>query len=242
MSVKQKRATLGVVGLVFVATIVLGSSGVFSSAAPVGPPDQDVVDALLRVSLSPESLTAAGVADSDVEDVVSGVSGYLSSNPSVIESADARYFAAKTAADRLIRLVRSGLASSAEVSACREARAELESAETARANTLDAVFAAGVSSLTETQQGTLSRLRTNKASWNMPLELLVVDRTQAEWVRLRAALANERISAKHDEDPDATDQSHLATVRADASVSAASTHLATSLGDVTTAWERAVAE
>jgi hypothetical protein len=74
------------------------------------------------------------------------------------------------------------------------------------------------------------------------LQYLVKARSEADWVALRDALDNERVSLKLGEDPDQASQALLATVRADPAIAAAKTNLDTKLGAVTAAWEAAAVQ
>ncbi|MEW6747138.1 MAG: hypothetical protein AB1486_30755 [Planctomycetota bacterium] len=241
MSRRQRRGVyLVIVGMFALTGVILLWRGVLVRAA-AGGGGPSLESMLYRVGLSPEELTAAGVSEAAVGAVVAGVGGYLLDHPTALAQADQDCFSAKNDADRLGALVRSGLASPSEVTACSQALADLASAESARQAVLDALFAAGTAELSSTQQQTLARLRVNGAAWELPLEFLVVTRAEAEWVRLRAALANERIAAKNYEDPDAGDQAYLSSRRAEDAVAAAITGLETNLAGVRAAWEDAIA-
>lgn len=219
-----------------------GELGERSEPGEPPPLDPELATALYRVGLQPENLAAAGVSATLADDVVAGVKVWLAQNPAGLPQTDERYFQAVTSRDALVRKVRSGLASTQEIVEGQDASGEFDAAEGARKQVLEALFTAGTVVLSTDQVAALSRIRVNQAAWNVPLQYLVVDRTQEEWVHVRAALANERISAKDGEDPDAEDQSYLAEVRADSAVAAAKTSLDTNLGAVKSAWEAAAAK
>jgi hypothetical protein len=203
--------------------------------------DPELATALYRVGLQPENLTAGGVTVELVDDVVIGVKTWVAQSLADLTQADEAYFLTISNRNRLIRLVRSGLATPEEIVACQQAIADFDAADAARKALLDQVFSAGSAALTQEVIAALARVRVNQAVWNVPLEYLVVDRRQEEWVRVRSALANERISAKYGEAPDADDQTYLATARSDATVAAAKANLDTNLGAVRAAWEQAAA-
>jgi hypothetical protein len=194
---------------------------------------------LIRAGLAPENLAAAGVSSALADDVVIAVETWLGQNASTLSNSDARCFAAVTDRDALVRKVRSGLASGQEVADCPAACSEHDAAIAERTQILDTIRAAGCDVVTVEIENRLARLRVNAAAWNIPPEYLVTDRTQEEWVALRAALANERISAKYGEDPDPADQVLLATVRAEQEVATAKVNLDTNLAAVKAAWEEA---
>ncbi len=85
------------------------------------------------------------------------------------------------------------------------------------------------------QRETLTAIRAN-AHWKLPTEFLVVERTEAEWVELRAALANERIAARNEEAPNEQRQALLGTARANPAVAAAKTALDANLATVKQSW------
>jgi hypothetical protein len=203
--------------------------------------DPELATALYRVGLQPERLAAAGVEAAITDDLVVNVKTWLAEHPADLSQADDALFQATKTRDELVRKVRSGLASPDEIEACSNAAAAYISANAARTAKLEAIFNAGTQMLTSEQAILLNRLQTNAQAWNIPLEYLVLERTQEEWVRTRAALANEKISAKYGEDPDDEDQAHLATVRALNEVVAAKVSLDTNLGTITDAWEEAAA-
>jgi hypothetical protein len=81
-------------------------------------------------------------------------------------------------------------------------------------------------------------LRTN-AAHELPVEFLVKERSEAEWVAIRKALNNERICAKYGDDPDPAKQAALSTWKSDAAVAAAKSACTTGLASVQDAWNAA---
>ena len=212
-----------------------------NAAGPGGPPPSEVElsDALWRAGLDPESLTAAGVSGTAVSKVVSNVSAHLAAHPDDCASADAAYAAARGEEDELRRSIQSGLASDEEVAAYPAAKAALELAEASRSAAVQAIFDAGVAELTDAQSTGLSNIRAN-SSWRLPKQYLCVNRTQEEWVDLREALANPRISADYEEDPHPDCVAMVGSCDADASVAAASVDLSTKLSANQATWDAAV--
>ena len=86
----------------------------------------------------------------------------------------------------------------------------------------------------------MSRPFNANSSWELPTEYLAENRTEAEWVALRDALAVERINANHGEPFPSSVQSYLSTIRAGSKVSTAKVNLDTYLASVQTAWNAAV--
>ena len=203
--------------------------------------DPELATALYRVGLQPERLAAAGVAAAVTDDLVVSVKSWLAGHLTALADADVRYLTAMTNRDELVRRVVSGLAKPEEVAACQAAKAEFAGANADREELLTTLFNAGTYGLPQEQIGRLMRLHVNRIAWELPFEYCVVDRTQQEWVDLRDALANERISAKLGEEADGELQALLATVRANSDVATAKVNLDTALGAVKAAWEAAAA-
>ncbi len=209
-----------------------------ASNEPPVPPPHDFKVTLLRAGLSPEALAAAGVSSGSISSALSAAAQSLAGSPDALVTADAAYATARVNSDRLERLIQSGKGHEQEVAAYQAAKTTLATAETERQAVLDGIFAAATANLSSAQRTALTNLRAN-ASWNLPKEFLVVNRDQAEWVRLRDALANEKISHKLGDEADAGAQTQLANWRANSSVAAARTALDTNLPQIRTNWNAA---
>ena len=246
MSLAKKRRWMwgSIVAAIGVVIGVLALKGPETHAGPTTPFVDEVVlkDALTRVKLTPEHLAASQVATGEVSGVVADVETHLAVTLLDLPSADQEYGLAKADCDRLRRKVRSGLATNEEITACQAAIQRLDTAESDLDVVLDAILEAGIADLSAAQKAALRTLRSNRSTWNMPLEFMTVDRTEPEWVRLREALANERICAESGEDPDADEQAHLASCRAEQDVAAAKVHMDTHLSAIQSAWDSAVEE
>ncbi len=205
------------------------------------PSGAQVAHGLLRAGLDPEALTAAGLSAGAVTTLISDAYGHLVDSPGVIDLADAAYAQAKPECDRLERLVRSGRANPEEINACVAARMAVTLAESQRESLLGDMFSAGTWGLSEAQRSTLAAIRSN-SNWDLPTEFLVVDHTEAEWVQLREALANERIAAKLGEDPDPGAQAILAQFRSNPLVAVARANLDANLDVVSSAWDQALVD
>jgi hypothetical protein len=217
--------------------------------APVAPAkkkpptlDSNLVTALFRAGLQPESLAAAGVSAESTTTLVGNVKTWLAQNASMLSAADTRLGSAVPAKEALWRKVQSGLGSHDDVTSLDAAVTEFNAALAGQASTVSAMFDAGTASLSSQTKATLALERTSQLAWGLPMQYLVKDRSQADWVALRDALDNERVSAKLGEDPDQAMQALLATVRADSAIATAKTSLDTKLGAVTAAWEAAAVQ
>jgi len=236
--ISSRGASLIAMLLVFVP-VCLGAAW-FAMRAPTSAaaPNTDVRAALLRAGLGAEALAAAGLSEQEASTMVGAFSSAMASQPGALEHADGDYAAARVAKDQLQRKVRSGLATPQDVADLAAAKAALASAEATRQHVLDGWFAVATQGLADTKVTRLSQIQAN-ADWKLPVEFLVEGRDQAEWVAIRKALANERICAKYDQDPNPQMQAALATWRAEAPVAAAKSAYDANLAGVQVAWDAA---
>jgi len=217
-----------------------------AEAAPVGkrwyqePTTADLDVALRRLGITPEALAAVGASAGDVTTVIDTVRTALTNDPGLIAARDDAYLEAKSRADELRRLVESGQATANQVTQCQAAIAALAEAETDRAGMMDDLFAAVIAGLSEGERTLLTLIRANHRR-PAPIEFLVMARSDADWLRLRESLANERISAKENETPDPADQAFLAVERARSGVSEARNNLDANLAIIQAAWSQAIA-
>ncbi len=195
--------------------------------------------ALTRAGLDPRTLAAAGVSGAQVSALTAAAAAHIAQAPDALRSADQAYAQARVEHDALERKVASGLASSGEIASLASARAALDSARALRVSRLSALYEAGASVLSSEQRTRLSTLRAN-AGKPGPIEFKAVERTEAEWLSLRKALANERISAQCGDQPHAGCQSLLSSARSNASVAAAKSACDTNLAAIQSAWSTAV--
>jgi hypothetical protein len=204
--------------------------------------DQELVTALYRVGLQAENLAVAGASANETTAAVTAVKTWLAQHVTTIAEADTRLATAINARDALIRKVQSGLGNQDDVTALDAAVTEFTAATASRTSVLGSVFAAGTDGLSQEVVTTLTKTAVNQATWHPPLPDCVKDRTQADWVTLRDALDNERVSAKEGEAPDPDMQAYLSGVRADPLISTAQVNLDTKLGAVQAAWNAAAAQ
>ena len=214
-----------------------------SEEGPPPRPDPDLVEALLRSGLDADALAAAGVtADADATEVVDDVKAHLVTGLTDLRDADSDYATQRNLVDSLRRKVRSGLASQEEITQLATAKTDLATATSDRETALDAIFDAGTADLSQSSTDLLETIRGNR-HWKLPLEFLTGDRTEQEWVDLRDALADERISANFEgEEVSAGSASLLSTCRAVQCVSTARSNLDTHCGHIQAAWDSACVE
>jgi hypothetical protein len=210
-----------------------------SQSSPGGAAAVAVDVALIRAGLDARSLAAAGLNANQVTALVAATSAHFVQHPEALRSADQAYAQARVAHDALERKIGSGLASSEEIAQLASARQALGAARALRASALQAIHTAATASLNETQRSKLATLRAN-AGKPGPIEFKAVERSEAEWLALRKALANERISAQCGDQPHAGCQTLLSTARSNASVAAAKSACDTNLAGIESAWSTAV--
>lgn len=194
---------------------------------------------MIRAGLEPRVLAAAGVSSNQAVAVLSAANSHLAQHPTALRSADEAYAQARVSHDALERKVGSGLASQEEIGQLAAARTALASATAARASALQEIYAAATSGLNGQQAARLARLRANAAQ-KCPIEFKAVDRTEAEWVALRKALSNERVSAACGDTAHAGCQTLLASKRSDPSVASAKSACDSNLATIQSAWSTAV--
>ncbi|MCH8823066.1 MAG: hypothetical protein IH984_06110 [Planctomycetes bacterium] len=205
----------------------------------VTPTTLDLEVALLRSGLGPEALTATGLSSANAVTVVGDLITYMTTNPGVLDSADASYSSAKSTTDQLKRTIQSGLATTQDLTAFASAKANLASCTIACDGVIDDFFTAATADLSQAQKTALSTIRGN-AYWDRPTEFLTVAHTEEQWVELRNALAHERIATANGEAVDAGVQTILNGYRGNGTVAAAKANLDSNLAVVTFAWEQAI--
>jgi len=209
-----------------------------ASAAPPASATADLASTMIRAGLDPAALAAAGVSANQVATVASRFSTAMAAEAGRLAAADASYASARASSDALRRKIESGLSSAEDRSAHATQTAALSAATAERADALADYFAAATATLSAAQVSALTTIKANR-HWELPVEFLVVDRTEPEWVAVRNSLANERISAKNGDEMNPACQSSLASWRANAAVSAARVNSDTNLAAVRSAWDSA---
>ena len=210
-----------------------------ASLMALAPTATELSAALYRAGLDPEALTAAGVSPNATTTLVGDVFDQMLFNPGTLDLADSGFVGLKKQCDQLKRVIQSGQASAAQINAYSLARPALAQAKAQRQSVLSGLLEAGKADLSTSQQNALVAIHGNR-SWDLPIEFLLVDRSEADWVVLRDCLANERIAAKIQEDADPDAQAVLAQARSHPAVAAAKANLDVNLAVVRGAWEQAL--
>lgn len=226
--------------------VALASSGArvpstSAAKAVVHPIPHDFKVGLLRAGLDARALAAAGVSSQSVLAALQAAADVMNASPGALDTLDDAYGTARAAADARERKIQSGLASQEEVSGYAALKSARDSAAAACQTALDSIFSAAAATLTEGQRSALTTIRTNRA-WGFDPEYLTVSRSEADWVHLRDALANERIAVQLPGTLDHNAQTLLSSVRADGTVAAALASVSGHLPDVASAWNTAAGD
>lgn len=239
---RRGASLIAIALLLFAVPVGVGSAWLALRApAHAAASNTDLRVALLRSGLGAEALTAAGLSAQEAASAVDAFATAMAQSPSALSQADATYASARVAKDALERKVRSGLATQQEVADLAAAKTALASAESARSAVLDGWFEAATANLSNAKVALLTTIHGNE-DWSLPVEFLVKQRDEVEWVAIRKALNNERICAKYEDPPNQNMQTALSTWRADATVAAAKSACDTNLTAVQSAWNSATTE
>lgn len=197
--------------------------------------------ALFMAGIDARALTAVGVSANAVGALIDDVREAHATHGAALLVAEESMAQARVASDALRRKIQGGTASPEDVTAYHAQTQALATATAAKETALAACRAPLEAALDNTQRAQLARLRAN-ASWQLPTEYLLVDRTEAQWIALRDALANEKIAPRHGESISQEQASILASARSHADVAAAKTRLSTQLAQVESAMHSALIE
>lgn len=212
------------------------------SASIPPPPPASTLDAqiLMRVGLSAPTICAAGVTQSSqVTALVDAVQAEIALNPGALQALDEDFSAKRTIYDALLRKVQSGLATAQEIAQLPQAKQDLDAAEAARESYKTNLRTVGLSTVSSPIATIVNTIHANR-DWNeLATQYLVANRSEADWVALREALATERIAAQYGEPFPVSVQSYLAAINATPAIAAAKVNLDTFLASVQTAWNTA---
>jgi hypothetical protein len=237
LSITLVLIVLGV--LTYLGATTLKPSGRGAVAHAILPPTAaELREALSVAGLSAQPLAAAGVQQAQVSGVVGNARSYLSNNGASFRAALSSYRDSSLQVEDLERRVRTGQASEADVSDLAAARTALTTAGSSREAAIAALVTAATTDLSSTVVETLASLRSNRDK-EVPVQYKVSARTQAQWLALREALANQRISARYGEEADGPSHQLVLDTNAETAVSSAISSLG-NLATVTSAWNSAV--
>jgi hypothetical protein len=220
-----------------------GAMGGGGGDAPLDPPppvNTVFAGVLLRIGLPADTIACAGIGSAQVSSMIGAAQALYSQ--AQLATLDQNFVDAKSTRDRLVRKVRSGLATEAEKASLAQAEANFATADATRKSYLDGLQNAALATVSADQAAAVRRIIANR-SWGLPTEFCCKDRSEASWVELRSALSTERIAAADPEEtfPESA-QTYLSQVRGETEISSAKVTLDTNLGAVQTAWNAAAGD
>ena len=231
---------VGAITIAGLASFGVSFTSWFSRNIVEPPTSFELAASLARVGISAESLAASGASDQEVTQLVTNARSHLDADGFVVlETADETFRQARATHSSLSSRISSGHGTQEDVVALRNAEQALTAAEAALNQRLSGLRSAAHAALSAGEQSTLDAIEAN-AGRALPVQYLVSDRTDAEWVLLRDALANHRISPRFDEEFDPDCSEFLQRCNADSDVAAAKSRVDSRLPQVTTAYELAL--
>jgi len=207
-----------------------------TSLVTLAPSGRQVVAALHQAGLEPSALAACGVTPSQTAEIKTASRAWADEHELDLRGANEDARVAGDDHNRLRALVQSGRATAQDVTGLDAASTALAQAQAARAALIGDLVSTATATLSSDQQATLSAIRGN-SSWQLPVELQCIERTQAQWVELRSALAAERIAARKSEPLDGAIQSYLLAARSVQAVAMASINKASHLAQIKAAFD-----
>lgn len=226
--------------LAFAFTGGEGGGGGVDPAEPPPPANTEFAGILLRIGMGADVLAASGMTSEQVATIVGAVESAYSA-PTLV-SLDEAFMSAKRTHDTLRRTVQSGKGSAQDVTNLRAAEVTLAQATASRDDYLTNLRRGAMTRATAEQAATLERIQANKG-WQLPVQYLVKDRSEPEWVALRDTLAARDIAERDPEEtfPDSAREA-LARVDAEAEVAQAKVAHDSNLAGVQTAWNLAASD
>ena len=227
------------VGLLASAAV---SGAFFVGSAPARPtpltPEAFAV-LLHRVGLEPRAMAATGITAQQTETVLSRLRADAAEHLKALDAADDAYAQAYAEVDRLQAQVQGGVASREAVSSLASAHVSLAEAKSRRSVLLMEILAVAVHDMNAETVAGLRRIAESPA-FDEAIEFKVAVRDQADEVRLRDALACERLARSDRTDVPASAAAVLASERGTREVEAALAHIDANAAAVIAAWNKAL--
>lgn len=202
--------------------------------------DDELAVSLMRVGLTPEACCAAGLTTDQTISLVANAREHLQTNIATLRLADEQYVSAKSTHDQLKRLVQAGKASDEDRANFSVAVTTLTTTTAARDSALNTLYNAAVDGLADASTVKLGNCK-DSIHWSAcPVQYRVESRSEADWIALRDALANIRISADLQDDANHDCMELVNEAKADPDVAAATTAIELKLNGINNAWNNAV--
>lgn len=233
---RASLATAALAGLsLLFASVWMASMSWRQPVPPTPPPPSpppartEVMAAAMRAGLHADALLAAGVGSQSFPSIVNGVRDYLTAHPGQMRSLDTQVDSARRAASPRARADAPNP----------QAGTTPDQALAARDAFYSAMFDAATTSLSQEQKAMLLAQKRNKGK-SVPAKYLVIDRSDAEWVVLRDALADQAIASRDGRQAPDSVQQVIASADANAAVSSAGQRLSGDRTAMRTAWTQAL--
>ncbi len=203
--------------------------------------NQELAATLARLGLDAEPLTAVGASSTAAQGVVAAARSHLEDEIQSVRDADQQCAQLTAQVDDLRAKVSSGLGSGSDVTALGTAQTQLTTALNSRKALLADAFTAATGGLSAQQVATIQTIQASReAGWDLPTAYMTTTRSPHQWLELRQALANKRITAKLGESIHPEAEALLETENANATVAAANYGLTNNLSTISSAWHTSV--
>ncbi len=234
--------TIGLAAAALAATTVAVTVSIpFSTSAMVEPATADELRVLLtQLGIEPEAAAAAGLSPQQVSAAVAALRDHLDGAIGPLRDAESALAAARRDRDALARLVRSGTATPEQQALLAQAESALAAAESGYQARIGAARAAATEGLSEPQRTALERIRSGRAR-ELPVQYLLTERTDGEWVALRDALSGRKTAQRYGEELAHEAAQVLLAADSEPATALASANLQIGLAEVRSAFEAALA-
>lgn len=240
------RSRWGAVANVSLAAVIIAATALTASMAvsrrrdppPTPMTTRELEVALLRAQVTPDALAAMGLTGAQTTALIGRAGDALGPDIEAFRAVESAVGPARATRDRLTRLVRSGLGAPEDAAGLAAARTALSNAESALATRSAAVRGDALGEgFPSGQAATLATIAVNRAWQTLPVEYRCRSgATEAQWVRLRQALFEQRSAQRDNRQIDPSDQAVLDQWDQNPAVAAAKTNLQTRLPEVANAW------
>ena len=193
-----------------------------AATLPPGVTESLAVDALWRSGLTPDALASAGLTTGQAATVVTAMAEAISGAPSILDSIDFEVGTARAIAEPLGSRVAAGIASETEKAAWQSAKQAFATADAARESLLASLRESATASLSVAERAAVQSIRDTSEVWrSIPAPYRVVARSEADFLALREALAQERIALKTGQAIPVAAAERLAAVRSEPAIAIA---------------------
>ncbi|MBX3377512.1 MAG: hypothetical protein KF678_10980 [Phycisphaeraceae bacterium] len=206
------------------------------------PAPIEVEAALGQLGLTPKVMAAANLSAEQTGAFAAAAAAYVREHIAAYRIARDAVYTAHNQANLLRRQIRGSNTTAQTLTDYAASLAAVETARSQQHGVLNSALAAAAEEISPAALTLLNTIRANKLKWTaMPERFLGDSRSPAEWVALRDAVANERISGELDVDPDPACQQLLTVARGTLNSIAAQSNMA-NLAEIQAAWTAAMGQ